>query len=97
MTNKIREEGDEKHGERVLSAHILPHKFPINPDKMIYPDIKNASNPLYYTTNTTYGNEQPREFCSEFCFCSDSASELSFLVEFSFSLSLITFLRVPYP
>jgi len=60
MTNKIREEQAEKHAERVLSAHILPYKFPINPDKMIYPDVKNAANPLYYTTNTTYGNEQPR-------------------------------------
>ena len=62
MTNAIRKEEDDKHAEKVLSAHILPNKFPINPDKMIYPDIKNADNPLYYTTNTVYGNEKPRKF-----------------------------------
>ena len=62
MTNAIKDEEHNKHGERVLSAHIIPQKFPVNPDNMIYPDVKNAENPLYYTNNTTYGNEQPREF-----------------------------------
>lgn len=43
----------------VLSAHVLPKKFPVDPDRMIYPPAKEL-NPLYATTNTTYGQEVPR-------------------------------------
>lgn len=59
MINTIKLEGQEISAERVLSAHVLPKRFPVDPDRMIYPPIR-ESNPLYYTTNTTYGNEVPR-------------------------------------
>merc|ERR1712194_280570 len=59
MINTIETEKKENQAERVLSAHVLPKKFPVDPDKLIYPPLR-EKNPLYYTTSSTYGNEKPR-------------------------------------
>ncbi|CAD7937415.1 unnamed protein product [Amoebophrya sp. A25] len=59
MTNTIKKETETIMAERVLSAHVLPKKFPVDPDRMIYPERGNV-NPLYATTNSIYGNEKPR-------------------------------------
>jgi len=57
--NTVKLEGQEIAAERVLSAHVLPKKFPVDPDRLIYPPVR-ETNPLYYTTSTVYGNEKPR-------------------------------------
>merc|ERR1712194_146697 len=59
LTNAIRSEVEGNTADRVLSAHVLPKKFPIDANRMVYPPLKER-NPLYYTTSSTYGNEQPR-------------------------------------
>mmetsp|Transcript_1305 Transcript_1305/g.2928 ORF Transcript_1305/g.2928 Transcript_1305/m.2928 type:complete len:156 (-) Transcript_1305:470-937(-) len=59
MTNTIKKETESIMAERVLSAHVLPKRFPVDPDRMIYPPLR-EENPLYYTTNSTYGTEKPR-------------------------------------
>ncbi|CAD7923298.1 unnamed protein product [Amoebophrya sp. A120] len=59
MTNTIKKEADSINAERVLSAHVLPKRFPVDPDRMIYPPLR-EENPLYYTTSSVYGNEKPR-------------------------------------
>ena len=58
MTNTCIRELEDTATERVLSAHIIPKKFPVDPDRMVYPPL--PRNPLYYTTSTQYGNEVPK-------------------------------------
>lgn len=58
-TNAIDKEAVACQGEKVLSAHTLPKKFPVDAERIIYPAPK-ETNPLYATSNSTYGNEAPR-------------------------------------
>merc|ERR1712146_95202 len=57
MGREYEEAQKAKQGEPVLSAHILPTKFPVKAEKMVYPTIakRGQENPLYATSSRAIG------------------------------------------
>lgn len=60
----------ERQGDAVLSAHILPVKFPVRAERMEYPAIakRGADNPLYSTSSRAVGNKPMAHQIAEYYF-----------------------------
>jgi len=56
-----KEAEDNRHTDRILSAHKLPSKFPVKAEDIVYPvtDKLGASNPLFQTTSNDIGSKKP--------------------------------------
>ena len=49
------------HADRILSAHKIPHKFPVSAEMIRYPSVakRGASNVLFRTTSLDIGSKRP--------------------------------------
>jgi hypothetical protein len=63
LTRALEEEVRDRQGEPVLSAHVLPVKFPVKAKNISYPPIakRGNDNPLWSTASLTIGKEQPMQ------------------------------------
>jgi len=61
LANQIEASRKERDADKVLSADVLPKKYPVRSEDFSYPENakKGAENPLYYTSSQAYGMEQP--------------------------------------
>lgn len=61
LGKQVEQEKKATEVDKILSADIVPKKFPVPADRCAYPASgkKGASNPLYYTSSTAYGSEMP--------------------------------------
>jgi len=63
LTRAMEQEVKDRQGDPVLSAHVLPVKFPVKAKNIVYPSIdrKGNENPLWATSSRTIGNEVPMQ------------------------------------
>jgi len=61
LANQIEESRKERDADKVLSADVLPKKYPARSEDFSYPqNVKHGGdNPLYSTTSAAHGSEQP--------------------------------------
>lgn len=61
LANAIEEERKERLADKVLSADVVPKKFPVKASDFEYPESgkRGSNNPLYQTSSQAYGKETP--------------------------------------
>lgn len=61
LANQIEAARKERDADKVLTADILPKKYPVRAEAFCYPEDvkKGADNPLYNTTSKAHGSEMP--------------------------------------
>ncbi|CAJ1371456.1 unnamed protein product [Effrenium voratum] len=61
LANQIAEERRVMQADKVLSADVVPKKFPVQAQNYCYPPSgkQGANNPLYATSSQAYGSEMP--------------------------------------
>merc|ERR1712232_40690 len=61
IQDQIKKEQEDRTAERVLSADVIPKKFPVEAQAYRYPASgkKGSDNPLYSTSSQAYGKETP--------------------------------------
>jgi len=61
LADAIAEERKQQLADKVLSADVVPKKFPVKAEDFNYPPNakRGADNPLYGTSSQAYGNEVP--------------------------------------
>mmetsp|Transcript_29612 Transcript_29612/g.47686 ORF Transcript_29612/g.47686 Transcript_29612/m.47686 type:complete len:186 (-) Transcript_29612:165-722(-) len=61
LANKIQEARNERLADKVLSADVIPKKYPVTAENFNYPpNVKHgADNPLYSTSSQAYGSQMP--------------------------------------
>ncbi|CAE7772938.1 Pum2 [Symbiodinium sp. CCMP2592] len=63
LANQIAEEKRSMEADKVLSADVVPKKFPVQAQNYCYPPSgkRGANNPLYATSAQAYGSEMPMD------------------------------------
>jgi len=62
LANQIEQARQEQEADKVLSADVMPKKYPVKSEDFFYPEnVKHgADNPLYSTSAQSYGSEIPK-------------------------------------
>eukprot|EP00933_Yihiella_yeosuensis_P050182 TRINITY_DN47948_c0_g1_i1.p1 TRINITY_DN47948_c0_g1~~TRINITY_DN47948_c0_g1_i1.p1 ORF type:complete len:204 (+),score=44.48 TRINITY_DN47948_c0_g1_i1:126-737(+) len=61
LATQIAEERKAMQTDKVLSADVIPKKFPVKAENFAYPPMakRGGDNPLFATSSQVYGKEQP--------------------------------------
>mmetsp|Transcript_110173 Transcript_110173/g.246241 ORF Transcript_110173/g.246241 Transcript_110173/m.246241 type:complete len:183 (+) Transcript_110173:93-641(+) len=61
LADRIRDERTEQLADKVISADVIPKKFPVEAGNFAYPKSakRGADNPLYATSSQAHGKESP--------------------------------------